>query len=145
VKPEPAPVAEKAAPPAEKVDTKAPQALGDRIAGGEAVALTDLATKPSAFKGKTVVTSGTVTAVCEHAGCWMEIKDDRGSAHIKMAGHAFAIPRSASGRKARVQGSLLETGQKVQGHHDDCNAEAEQQTGKELPKLQMVATGVELL
>jgi hypothetical protein len=40
-------------------------------------------------------------------GCWMEIKDDAGEAHIKMAGHAFFVPKTASGRKARVLATLV--------------------------------------
>jgi hypothetical protein len=143
VKPEPPAKAQaKAVQP--NADT-GPAKLGAPIVEGVAVALTEVAKNPSGYKDKSIITTGTVTAICEHAGCWMEIKDDLGSAHIKMAGHAFTIPRSASGRKARVQASLLESGQKVAGHHDDCNAEAEQQTGKPLPQLQLVATGVELL
>lgn len=145
VKPEPAKTEAKPSEPKTADPKTAPAKLGAPISDGVTVALTDVAKNPAGYKDKTIITTGTVTAVCEHAGCWMEIEDDLGSAHVKMAGHAFAIPRSASGRKARVQARLLEAGQKVEGHHDDCNGEAEQQTGKPLPKLQLVATGVELL
>src|SRR4051812_22723546 len=48
------------------------------------VSLTDVAKNPGAWVGKTFATTGTVTAVCQHRGCWMEIKDDSGAAHIKM-------------------------------------------------------------
>ena len=73
----------------------------------EKVALTDVAKNPDAFVGKKFATTGTVTAVCQHMGCWMEIKDDSGEAHIKMAGHAFLVPKTASGRKARVLATLV--------------------------------------
>ena len=75
-------------------------------ASAEKVALADVAKTPTSYVGKTFATTGTVTAVCQHMGCWMEIKDDASAAHIKMAGHAFFVPKTASGRKARVLAKL---------------------------------------
>ena len=97
----------------------------------------------------------------------MEIKDDASQAHIKMAGHSFFVPKTASGRKARV----LATVQKVEGDgacaeeaegkvsasaagdkgekHEKgksgCRAEAEKALGRPLAKLELVAQGVELM
>lgn len=142
-------------------------------ASAEKVALTDVAKNPSAFVGKKFATTGTVTAVCQHRGCWMEIKDDSGAAHIKMAGHAFLVPRTASGRKARVLATLVKSDEDpacADENHDTmaaagggtaapsggaskpaapakkgCRAEAEAQLGRPLAKLQLVAEGVELM
>lgn len=75
----------------------------------EKVSLTDVARNPTAFVGKKFMTTGTVSAVCQHMGCWMEIKDDSGEAHIKMAGHAFFVPKTASGRKAKVLATLVKS------------------------------------
>ena len=142
--------------------------LGSAIeSSAQQVALTDIAKNPSAFVGKKFATTGTVTAVCQHMGCWMEIKDDSGEAHIKMAGHAFFVPKTAAGHKARVLATL------VKGADDDacanedhdkmtaagggaagkagaakgkgCRAEAEAQLGRPLAKLELVADGVELM
>jgi hypothetical protein len=115
------------------------------------VSLVDVAKNPDAFAGKTFATTGTVTAVCQHRGCWMEIKDDAGEAHIKMAGHAFFVPRSASGKKARVLATLVKTesegscGDHQEANGKGCKAEAEAQLGRPLAKLELVAKGVELL
>jgi len=116
------------------------------------VALAEVAKNPSAFAGKTFATTGTVTAVCQHRGCWMEIKDEAGEAHIKMAGHSFFVPRTASGKKARVMGTLVkgaDEGSCGEGHHEangkGCKAEAEAQLGRPLAKLELVAQGVEIL
>jgi hypothetical protein len=137
----------KEAPPAQKDPTPAAQKTGVKLgaaftAGTPTVALADVAKNPAAYKGKTITTSGTVTSVCQHMGCWMEMKDDATQAHIKMAGHDFFVPKSASGRKARVQATL------VPGANDDdeaeCNNEAAQQMGHPVAKLQLEATGVEL-
>lgn len=163
-KPEPA---KSAAAPQEEQKPEGVLRLGEPIekaSAAQKVSLGDVAKDPSAFVGKSITTTGTVTAVCQHMGCWMEIKDDASQAHIKMAGHAFFVPKTASGRKARV----LATVQKVEGDgacaeeaegkvsasaagekHEKgksgCRAEAEKALGRPLAKLELVAQGVELL
>lgn len=153
-KPEPAP-----APPAAQAAAGSLR-LGSPIESSvQTVALSDVAKNPNAYVGKKVVTTGTVTAVCQHMGCWMEIKDDASQAHIKMAGHSFFVPKTASGKKARVLATLAQNeaegacadgdegmsaqggGEKKQG----CKAEAEAQLGRPLAKLELVADGVELM
>jgi hypothetical protein len=137
-------------------------------ASAEKVSLADIAKNPSAFIGKKFATTGTVTAVCQHMGCWMEIKDDAGEAHVKMAGHAFLVPKTASGRKARVLAMLVKNdedpacGEEAEGKvaalggaagkpgekpakGKGCKAEAEAQLGRPLAKLELVAEGVELM
>lgn len=132
-------------------------------ASSQKVALADVAQKPTEWVGKTFTTTGTVTAVCQHMGCWMEIKDDASEAHIKMAGHAFFVPKTASGRKARVLAKLVKAEDKKgacegEGHEGmaaahgggagekkGCRAEAEAQLGRPLAKLELVAEGVELM
>ena len=109
-------------------------------AGAETVALAKVVKDPGAYKGKSFVTTGTVTAVCQQAGCWMEIKDDAGEAHVKMAGEKFFVPKTSAGHKARVQGTLVD----VTGADAECAGEAAAQTGKQVATLQLEATGVEL-
>ena len=104
------------------------------------VALAAVVKDPAAYKGKPFVTSGTVTAVCQSMGCWMEIKDDASEAHIKMAGEKFFVPKTSAGHKARVQGTLTE----VTGGDAECAKEASEQTGKQVATLQLEATGVEI-
>ena len=157
----------KAAPAAPPSPVPAPTAkaeegavrLGSPIeASAQKVSLTDVAKNPNAFVGRKFATIGTVTAVCQHKGCWMEIKDDSSEAHIKMAGHAFFVPRTASGRKARVLATLVKGEEQGacgdEGMHaagggaagaKGCRAEAEAQLGRPLAKLELVADGVELM
>jgi hypothetical protein len=155
-RPEPSPPTTATTAPAAPAAPDATTRLGAPIdPAAERVALADVAKEPSRFVGKTFTTSGTVTAVCQHMGCWMEIKDDASEAHIKMAGHAFFVPKSAAGRKARVQATLVQKegaveceGQghdKAHGQGKGCRAEAEAQLGRPLAKLELVAQGVELL
>jgi hypothetical protein len=159
-RPEPkAPPVTGAPAPATKADEGALR-LGSPIeASAEKVSLTDVAKNPNAFVGKKFATTGTVTAVCQHRGCWMEIKDDSGEAHIKMAGHAFFVPRTANGKKARVLATLVKgedegkcgdegmhaAGGGAGGGAKGCRAEAEAQLGRPLAKLELVADGVELM
>jgi hypothetical protein len=151
----------KVAPPSAAPQSAAAEGalhLGAPIAtSADKASLADIAKNPSAFVGKTFVTTGTVSAVCQHKGCWMEIKDDAGEAHIKMAGHAFFVPKTASGRKARVLATLVkneeegacgEEGAMAGEKHAQgmgCKAEAEAQLGRPLAKLELVAEGVELM
>src|SRR4051794_33636262 len=102
---EPAPVTTTAAPVT--APTKGALQLGAAIGADPVVALADVAKNPGAFKGRTITTTGTVTAVCQNMGCWMEIKDEKSQAHIKMAGHNFFVPKTASGHKAKVQAKLV--------------------------------------
>jgi len=162
--PAPAPSAP-SAPPAQSASSEGALRLGSPIeASAQKVSLGDVAKSPSTYLGKTFATTGTVTAVCQHMGCWMEIKDDASEAHIKMAGHAFFVPKTASGRKARVLAKLEKAenegacegegheGMSAQGGGDHkgkekkgCRAEAEAQLGRPLAKLELVAEGVELM
>jgi len=160
VRPEPKPVAAPAPAPAPAPVPNAAEGairLGAPIESSvEKIALSDLAKNPTAFVGKKFATTGTVTAVCQHMGCWMEIKDDSGEAHIKMAGHAFFVPKTASGHKARVmatlvkneaEGACADEGMAAAGEapKKGCRAEAEAQLGRPLAKLELVAEGVELM
>jgi Rieske Fe-S protein len=140
-------------------EAKAALKLGAPIeAQAKETALTEVAKDPKRFSTTPFVTTGTVSAVCQHMGCWMELKDDAGQAHVKMAGHAFFVPKTASGKRARVSGTVIaqETGDGCgEGHAHEgakpgeakkgCKAEAEAQLGRPLAKLELVATGVEIL
>lgn len=162
---EPAPVVKDEPKPAETAKSnEGVLKLGAPIEGAKANAsLGEVAKNPTAYVGKSFTTTGTVTAVCQHMGCWMEIKDDASEAHIKMAGHAFFVPKTASGRKARVLATLVKNenepacadeadgkmaaqgGGAGEKKKTGCRAEAEQQLGRPLAKLELVAEGVELL
>lgn len=99
------------------------------------VTLADIAKSPASFKGKAIATTGTVKAVCQERGCWMEITDVTTDANVRMHGHAFFIPKSSSGKKAKVQGTVM-----LMKDGKECEEMAS--TGA---SLQMDATGVELV
>lgn len=133
--------ADKPATTAEKPAAASANKVGEPIsATAPVVALADVMKNPDAYKGKSFVTSGTVTAVCQEMGCWMEIKDANTEAHIKMAGEKFSVPKTSAGHTARVQGTIVD----VADGDEDCAQEAAEQTGKQVAKIQLEATGVEL-
>jgi hypothetical protein len=129
----PATVTRPAAAPAAPVSTapKGTLALGERITS-PLVSLADIAKNPAAFQGKTVATSGKVTAVCQEMGCWMQLEDASGQAHVRMHGHSFFVPRTAPGHLARVQATLVSPSGAT-----DC------EEGKSA-KVELDATGVEI-
>jgi len=110
--------------------------LGAAISAPE-VALADVAKDPASFAGRPFTTRGTVTAVCQEMGCWMEIKDADNGAHLRMHGHSFFVPKTASGRKARVEATLVSPGAAPACNEPEC-------APKNLALLQLDAAGVEL-
>jgi hypothetical protein len=101
-------------------------------------ALGALLREPAKYDAKTIRTEGVVSAVCKSMGCWMEIAEPGGQAHIKMAGHSFFVPKDASGHRAVVQGTVLRPS------NDECSQEAKAQTGA-VAKIEIEATGVEFV
>lgn len=110
--------------------------LGDSISAPE-IALADLAKDPATFADRPFTTHGRVTAVCQEMGCWMELQDSATSAHLRMHGHSFFVPKTASGRQARVQATLVPAAAKPACAEAEC-------APKDMAMLQLDATGVEL-
>ncbi len=136
----PAPLAKDAAPVEKKALTETK--FGAPITSGDPTTLASLVAAPTKFAGQTVKTEGVVKAVCKSAGCWMEIGDESGRAHIKMAGHSFYVPKNCDGHRAVVQGKVKEGApQNECGSKDSCGGE----DNGALAKLEIEATGVEFL
>jgi hypothetical protein len=129
----------KEAPAAASAAVATPSKFGAPLGASPVVALTDIIKDTGKYAKTTVKTEGKVTAVCQAAGCWMEISDGNGGAHIRMSGHSFLVPKTASGRRARVEGTVL-----PKPDNGECEQEALEATGKTV-KVELDATGVELL
>jgi hypothetical protein len=149
--PDPTPSADPAQPQPKAATASALKALdkkqfGAAITEKSPTPLTSLVKEPEKFANQTVCTEGIVSAVCKSMGCWMEIADESGQAHIKMAGHSFFVPREANGHRARIQGKVIptEAAQDTCGAKDNCRENAEKETGK-VAKIEIEATGVEFL
>ncbi len=135
----PASQASQADPVAQPLAAAPKKAYGDPLSSAaERVALVDLLHNPDKYADRAVRTEGKVTAVCQNRGCWLELGDDTGVAHVKLGSHKFFVPRTASGQHAEVEARVMPAVDK--GH---CEEEAQEQTGK-LAKVELNATGVEL-
>ena len=128
---QPPPGAKPSAPAASESAPPGTLALGERITS-PIVPLADVAKNPARFKDRVFATSGKITAVCQEMGCWMQLEDAAGSAHVRMHGHTFFVPKTAPGHGARVQGTIVQA-----GSDSDC------EDGKSA-KLELDATGVEI-
>jgi hypothetical protein len=115
----------------------APLLLGALSAPASSVTLSDLASHAADYRGKTISTDGVVTAVCQEMGCWMEIKDASNGAHLRMHGHSFFVPKTANGRQAKVEATLVPSGAPKACADDEC-------APPNVALLQLDATGVEL-
>jgi hypothetical protein len=109
--------------------------FGQPIGVTATTSLVDIAKAPASYRGKVIATEGTVTRVCQERGCWMAIKDDSGTATVRMHGHTFFVPTTSSGKHARVQGTVV----LMKDGHECDEAEALN------AKLELDATGIELL
>jgi len=145
VAPTPAPTEalEPKAATAEVIKPLAQKKFGQPVTEAKATMLTDLVKEPAKFADQTVKTEGTVSAVCKSMGCWMEITDTSGQAHIKMAGHSFFVPREASGHHAVVQGKVMPAAadKGTCGPDDGCG----QGSSAKMAKVEIEATGIEFV
>lgn len=71
-------------------------------------AVAELLAAPESFVGKTVAVRGEITDVCEHAGCWLELRAADGDARIrvKVDDGVIVFPRWSRGHAARAQGAV---------------------------------------
>ncbi len=112
----------------------APTTFGKAIGPSPIARLAEIARSPAAFKNKTIVAQGKVTRVCQEQGCWLAIRDEGTDATVRMHGHAFFVPTTSAGKRARVQGTVVLT---KDGHEcDEMEAVG--------AALEIDATGVEL-
>ena len=66
------------------------------------------------------------------------MKDEHGFAHIRMHGHSFFVPKTASGHHARVQATIVRADDET-----ECD-EKSGDAGKAMTRVELDATGIEL-
>ncbi|MES1257443.1 MAG: DUF4920 domain-containing protein [Acidobacteriota bacterium] len=85
----------------------AEQRLGQPLTAKTAMPLATLMDHPAPYVGKTVQVTGKVTEVCEMAGCWMNLTDDRGHLlRIKVEDGVIVFPKDSVGKVAIAEGKL---------------------------------------
>ena len=90
------------------------------------------------LRDRAVRVDGQIVAVCQHQGCWMEIRDGSTQAHVRMHGHSFFLPRDVNGKRASMSGTI------VAAHPPtECDESARAATGQ-VAQIEFDATGVEV-
>jgi hypothetical protein len=79
----------------------AAQQYGKVLTLKEQTKISDIIAKPDAYNGKLVQVCGTIVGVCEHRGCWIQIKRRRAiSEHtVQSRGWGDFIPDGHQGQR----------------------------------------------
>jgi hypothetical protein len=81
------------------------QLFGEPLTGLEPTPLAEVLADPE--EGKQVCLEGTVAAVCQTKGCWLELKQGDASVHVTFEGYSFFVPKDSKGRAVRLEGRVL--------------------------------------
>lgn len=75
----------------------------------------------SDLNGQMVRVSGTVTDLCKHKGCWMQVSDGQNVLTVRFKDEAFILPASAQGRNVDMEGLfIVEKVSNPLGSHAAC-------------------------
>jgi hypothetical protein len=83
--------------------------VGEAIAPQAVVPFATVDANPPAYFERTLLVEATVTAVCQRAGCWMQVEDQGRTAMVRWetgCGGKFTFPEAAVGQRVIVQGSF---------------------------------------
>ena len=89
-------------------DTCEKTSYGAGVTLTEPTAIAAILDQPAAYAGKEVRVEGEVHAVCEMAGCWMEIQAAAGdrTLKVKVKDGVIVFPVAARGKQAVAQGKV---------------------------------------
>jgi hypothetical protein len=82
--------------------------LGKPLALKGPVTVDAVLANPAQYVGKTVQVKGKITAVCQMAGCWMDLVGEKGKTiRIKVNDGEIEFPKDGAGRMAIAEGKLV--------------------------------------
>ncbi len=103
---------------------------GDEVKLKSATALGEIKADPRAYEGKVVMVEGTVSAVCQGAGCWAKVVTDDAAdtLFVKSAGDKVILPKTCAGDRIRVEGAVVvvEAEPAEEGEGEDAGPGAEE-------------------
>lgn len=109
----------------------------------KAVSVAKVQKDPARFEGKTLRLEGVVKAVCQGAGCWVEIEDAKGASFIaKSLDESVLLPTDCKGSRIVVQGVMTVMPAKS---HDHAAHEAAEGHSCPAPSYVLSTQGIELL
>jgi len=77
---------------------------GEPLGHSPVVSLRDIARHPKRFAGRTVIVEGTIKAVCQKKGCWMELKGRSAGLRVTFKDYGFFVPKDSRGKRVRAEG-----------------------------------------
>ena len=84
-------------------------AIGKPMEDRPAVHFAVVDATPEKFLEQTLLVEATVTAVCQNAGCWMQIQDQGRTALVRWetgCGGEYSFPKDAAGKRVVIQGTF---------------------------------------
>ena len=133
-------------------DTLTPyDVYGETFSDEGAVPVQAVVAEPQEYLGRSVKIEGTVSEVCQMAGCWLTLQTGDGNnvrilvARKENGDYAFTVPKDISGRRVVVQGMLAEETllEGTQRHlAEDAGREVDDETLAPKAELQVTAQGV---
>lgn len=94
---------------ASTAELPAGESVGQPLVAMPAVGLSAVSADPEAFANRTVLVEATAEAVCQRAGCWMQIEESGVVAMVRWetgCGGLYEFPEAAVGRRVLIQGSV---------------------------------------
>jgi Domain of unknown function (DUF4920) len=102
-----------------------PVAVGSDITVKKPVKISKLAKNPDKFVGKVIRIEGTAKAVCQGAGCWVEVSDAKGVTFLaKSLDESVLLPKDSAGRSIVVQGVVTKMTAKAHDHEHEGEGHA---------------------
>ena len=85
----------------------AQEKLGNEITLKEKTEISEIISNPTEYLGEKVLIEGEVLAVCQMAGCWMEVSNEEGQKiRVKVKDGDIVFPKDAVGKTALVEGEV---------------------------------------
>lgn len=96
-----------------------PAKFGAPVTVKKNVPVAKLAAAPAKFEGKTIRIEGTVAEVCQGRGCWVRVKDDKGTLFLaKSLDETVLLPKDCAGQRVVVQGVVTALKAKPHEHEE---------------------------
>jgi len=105
--------------------------FGQGVTLAQAMPVNEVFNHAADLNGQVVRISGTISDMCKHKGCWMQVKDGDQVLTVRFKDEAFTLPLESAGRKVDFEGLLI--AEKVAnplGTHEACAEGGEHKTGE---------------
>ena len=83
--------------------------IGQEMKAQSATRFAVVDASPKEFFNKTVLVEARIKAVCQKAGCWMQVEDEGRTTLVRWetgCGGKYTFPKDAAGKKVLIQGSF---------------------------------------